>query len=219
MTDDLGTPPPPPDDTADATPRGEGEAPVDPRANPFDAWLAEAPPAPTTGLCPWCSVRLDQPSPATCPSCGALLRAGEAGDIPGVTVVAPEAVARRAPVKKPSGSAGVFAWLSGDSDLIKAAATAPPPGGPGTAGGPAVPATIQEARVPPDPGSHLGPPSADALAPPDPRVRREMRRLAAGLAGDDAEPPAAGDDAEPPAAGDDAEPPAAGDDAEPPVAG
>jgi hypothetical protein len=209
MTDDLRTPPPPPDDAADATPGDESAAPDDPRANPFDAWLAEAPTTPTTDLCPWCSADLDPRSAATCPTCGAHLEGGEAGEIPGVTVVAPETATRRAPMKKPSGSAGVLAWLSGDSDLVEAAVTTPPPGGPGAAGGPADPAGIPGALLPADPAAVLGPPSADALAPPDPRLRREMSRLAAGLA-DDTEPPAAGDDTEPPAAGDDTEPPAAG---------
>jgi hypothetical protein len=210
MTDDLGTPSLSPDDAADASPAGDGAAPDDRRANPFDAWLAEAPPAPAGGLCPWCSVRLDPPSVATCPSCGAHLRGGEAGEIPGVTVVAPEAVIRRAPVKKPSGSAGVLAWLSGDSDLVAAATTEPLPGDPGAPGWPAVPAARPEAPAPADPGSVLGPPGADAVAPPDPRVRREMRRLAAGLTGDVAEPTAAGGDAESAAAGDEAGPPSAG---------
>jgi hypothetical protein len=211
MTDDLRTPPPPPDD-ADAAPGGEGPAPGDPRANPFDAWLAEAPPAPASGLCPWCSARLDPPSVATCPSCGAHLHGGEAREIPGVTVVTPETAARRATPVKPSGSAGVLAWLSGDSDLVDAATSVPTPG---PSGGPVDPAAGPGPLAPADPRSVLGPPSADAMAPPDLRVRREMWRLAAGLPDGALEPPPADDDAEPPAA----EPPTAADDAEPPAAG
>jgi len=186
MTDDLGMPLATPDDGAGASgdaPDGapDGTTPADPRANPFDAWLAEAPAAPASGLCPWCSGRLDPPTRETCPSCGAHLRGGEPGEIPGLTIVDPEVAARRAPSANPSGSAGVLAWLSGETDLVQAATAEPPqvparPGLPSAAGAP---------LVPEDPASVLGPPSPDAVAPPDPRVRREMRRLAAGAAGDE----------------------------------
>jgi hypothetical protein len=197
----AGAPGDAPDAASDATPaavthaapRDAAAAPLDPRSNPFDAWLAEAPAAPASGLCPWCSARLDPPTLETCPSCGAHLRGGEPGEIPGLTVVDPEVAARRAPSTKPSGSAGVLAWLSGETDLVQAATAPPPaparPGLPGASGAPLAPA---------DPASLLGPPSPDAVAPPDPRLRREMRRLAAGGTQDDGAvaPDAAGPDAD-----------------------
>jgi hypothetical protein len=185
MTDDPAMPDTAPDPGAGVPdpapdPAPDDAAPLDPRANPFDAWLAEAPAAPASGVCPWCSARLDPPTLETCPSCDAHLRGGEPGEIPGLTVVDPEVAARRAPSTKRSGSAGMLAWLSGETDLVQAA-MAPPlaparPGVPGASGPPLATA---------DPASILGPPSPDAVAPPDPRLRREMRRLAAGGAQDE----------------------------------
>jgi len=186
MTDDLGMPLATPGDGAHAPDDAPGQVPddataTDPRANPFDAWLDEAPAAPDSGLCPWCSTRLDPPTLETCPSCGAHLRGDEPGEIPGLTVVDPEVTVRRVPAAKPSAGTGVLAWLSGETDLVRAATEGQPqalarPSPPGAAGVPPAPA---------DPASVLGPPSPDAVRPPDPRLRREMRRLASGAPSDD----------------------------------
>ncbi len=131
--------------------------------NPFDAWLAAAPSGPAPALCPWCSARLDPPDADACPACGAQLRGGDVDAIPGVTVVDPQA-ARKAAVTKPSGGAGLLTWLSGDRDLVEAATSLDAAG------------ADPRGRAAAD----LGQASRDAVAPPDPRVRREMERIARG---------------------------------------
>jgi hypothetical protein len=112
--------------------------------NPFDAWLASAP------------ARLEPPDVVACPACGAQLGGGEVEPIPGVTVVDPEVGRRVRPVKAPSGT-GVFAWLTGDGDLVDAVVTPDP----------SAPAATAE----------LGTASPGAVAPPDRRLRREMARI------------------------------------------
>ncbi len=143
--------------------------------NPFDAWLASAPRVPASGLCPWCSAPLDSPTIATCPACGAQLRGTESEEIPGLTVVDAVAVARRAAPRRPSGGLGVLAWLTGDEVLADAVSEA------------ATPAAV------PAPTVVIGPENPGAVAPPDERVRREMRRmLARGDVLDEPLPDAAG---------------------------
>lgn len=154
-----------------------------PDDNPFDAWLASAPRAPISGLCPWCSAPLDSPTAAMCPACGAQLQGSEAEEIPGVTVVDAGVVARRATARRPSGGLGVLAWLTGDEVLADAVSEA------------AIPAAA--ASVAP---AAIGPESPGAVAPPDERVRREMRRMLAGddLPDDDATGAPGGDAADAP---------------------
>jgi hypothetical protein len=126
--------------------------------NPFDAWLAEAPAGPAHPVCPWCSARLDPPDADACPACGAQLRSAATDEIPGVTVVDPEAVRRTVTVRQ-SGGAGLFTWLTGDRDLVDAALAQQPP--------------VRGAA----PAADTGPANRDAVAPPDALLRREMRQV------------------------------------------
>jgi hypothetical protein len=153
------------------------ETPPQSPDNPFDAWLAAAPAGPAHALCPWCSARLDPPDADACPACGAQLHGDEVDAIPGVTVVDPQA-ARKAVAAKPSGGAGLLTWLSGDRDLVEAATSLDTPG------------ADPHGRAAVD----IGPASRDAVAPPDPRVRREMERIARGQAASDDSVDDVGDD-------------------------
>jgi hypothetical protein len=102
--------------------------------------------APVTGstdsVCPWCSAPLPSSDEVSCRSCGATLTADVEPQLPGVTAVDAEAIARAAqqPVRQPRNR--LLSWISGEYDA-------------GT-GSPA---------------------DAEALAPPDDAVRREILRL------------------------------------------
>lgn len=175
-------------------PPGAADGVPEPTRNPIDAWLAEAPSAQDADLCPWCSAPLDPPTVEECPSCGAHLRGVDDGEIPGLTVVDPDLTARRAKAPKASSSAGVLAWLSGEADLVAGVGAGPEPtpaaGGTGVGGpdardpdealGPGWPGGLPGAADAVDPAVVLGPASPDAVSPPDPRVLREMRRIAVG---------------------------------------
>jgi len=123
---------------ASAATRGEGNRPLDeapvveadveaPRP-PEQAVMAEPdgdlafapgaevplpPPPDDVPRCPWCSARLDDPTAASCPSCGAQLAAAEPVDVPGVTAIDPVLLAmanRPKPERRTLAS-----WLAGDT--------------------------------------------------------------------------------------------------------
>jgi hypothetical protein len=75
-------------------------------SNPDDASAAP--------VCPWCSAPLSVTDPDTCPSCGAALRLEGEQQLPGLTSVDAQAIARaKSPPKKRS---RLLSWLTGESD-------------------------------------------------------------------------------------------------------
>ncbi len=91
--------------------------------------------------CPWCSAALPAPNLEDCPSCGATLTSStDASQLPGVTAIDHEAIARSAREALRQPRSRFLSWLSGDY-------------------------------------AEEGPAATEAIAPPDPAVRREMLRL------------------------------------------
>jgi hypothetical protein len=158
-------------DDAPGTPaRGEDDA-----ATPVTGggWATASPRDPDGPLCPWCSAPLPDPAVTRCPSCGASLAGPSEQPIPGVTAVDPEIPRGAAPLA-PRKRRSVLSWITGEVDLVDV----PPPVSPaGPAPGTAPSAPAQGAAALPVAPEVLGTSGPDALAPPDARVRREMRRL------------------------------------------
>jgi len=69
---------------------------------------------PEAASCPWCSAALPQPDAETCPACGATLIGGDESEVPGVTAVDGEVLARA--TRRPRSSAGVLGSLLGGEE-------------------------------------------------------------------------------------------------------
>jgi hypothetical protein len=87
----------------------------------------------TASICPWCSATLPSADEVSCPSCGATLTADVEPQLPGVTAIDAEAIARasQAPVRQPRSR--LLSWISGEYDAGEGApadsdALAPPDG-------------------------------------------------------------------------------------------
>jgi len=86
---------------------------------------------PSAHICPWCSASLPSADEISCPSCGATLTADVEPQVPGVTAIDADAIARasQAPVRQ-QGSR-LLSWISGEYDAGEGApadseALAPP---------------------------------------------------------------------------------------------
>jgi hypothetical protein len=151
-------------------------------ADDLASWPVTSDTAAAPVVCPWCSATLPAPDGETCPSCGANLAAEEEVQVPGVTALDPMTALRTRSPSRPRPRRDVLGWITGESELTPTyddpvAVIAPTMRPHGAASLPAA-ATV--------------PPSPDALAPPDARVRREMLRMelaAIGLELPEAEAP------------------------------
>jgi hypothetical protein len=120
-------------------------------------------------VCPWCSAAVAAPDADTCPSCGANLVAVAEGEVqvPGVTTIDPMSALRTRTQARSRPRRDLLGWITGESVLTP------------THGEPV--AVIPPTMLPPGaaslPAAATVPPSPDALAPPDARVRREMLRM------------------------------------------
>ncbi len=127
--------------------------------------------------CPWCSAGLPDPDVGTCPSCLATLVPAEEVEVPGVTTIDPVMALRTRTRARSRPRRDLLGWITGEAELTTTyddPIVAIPPAilspGMGQAGefpaGSVAPPLVTAAR-----------PSADALAPPDARIRREMLRM------------------------------------------
>jgi len=87
----------------------------------------------TATICPWCSATLPSDDEVSCPSCGATLTADVEPQLPGVTAIDAQAIARasQAPVRQ--SRSRLLSWISGEYDAGEGApadsgALAPPDG-------------------------------------------------------------------------------------------
>ena len=159
-------------------------------------WATAGPSAPVGPLCPWCTAPLLDAAAERCGACGAQLTGAPDAPILGVTAVAPS-TARSSRNSAAPRRRSVIAWITGDEDLV-AAARMPPSEPPPTDGRTDLPAAMPALDA-----AALGPPSADALAPPDARLQLEMLRIeleGLGLAPGPAAPGDATEGASPPTA-------------------
>ncbi len=131
------------------------------------SWPVTSDTAAATAVCQWCSAALPAPDPDTCPSCGANLVAEDEVQVPGVTTIDPMTHLRIRTPARSRQRRDVLGWITGESELTPTygdAMTVLPP-------------EILPVGVVPPPAVATAPPSPDALAPPDGRVRREMLRM------------------------------------------
>lgn len=185
--------------------------------SPLGDWAVDTPQVPDGPRCPWCSGPLPDAAAERCDACGAQLAGAPDTPIPGVTTVASRAAGPSVPKSASPPRRSVLAWITGDEELVEAVGTPAPPAA-GWVDAPAPGGTFPDPDVA-APGdvlpaldvTQLGPPSADALAPPDARLRREMLRVQQEAHGIVASEPAPEivDDAAPTTA--DAGPPTAAD--------
>jgi hypothetical protein len=142
-------------------------------ADDLATWRVTADPTSAVGACPWCSTPLPAPDAETCPSCGANLASEEEVELPGVTSIDPLTALRARSQARSRPRRNVLGWITGESELTP------------TYGDPmaAIPPTILPPGAGRPPTSVDGPPSPDALALPDARVRREILRMELGSVG------------------------------------
>jgi hypothetical protein len=136
-------------------------------------WRVTADPTSVVGACPWCSSRLPEPDAKTCSSCGANLVSEEEVELPGVTSIDPLTALRARSQARSRPRRDVLGWITGESELTPTyqdpMAAIPPAILPPGTGRPPTPVD--------------DPPSPDALALPDARVRREILRMELGSVG------------------------------------
>jgi hypothetical protein len=131
------------------------------------SWPVTSDAAAALTVCPWCSATLLASVADTCPSCGANLVAEEEAQVPGVTTIDPMTALRTRTQAQSRPRRDVLGWITGESELTP------------TYGDPV--AVIAPTMLPHGaaslPAAATIPPSPEALAPPDARVRREMLRM------------------------------------------
>jgi len=79
---------------------------------------------PTADICPWCSATLPSADEVDCPSCGATLTGDVDPQVPGLTAIDAQAIARasQAPIRQQRSR--LLSWISGEYDTDVEAAPA-----------------------------------------------------------------------------------------------
>lgn len=79
---------------------------------------------PTADICPWCSATLPSADEVDCPSCGATLTGDVEPQLPGLTAIDAQAIARasQAPIRQQRSR--LLSWISGEYDTDVEAAPA-----------------------------------------------------------------------------------------------